>query len=456
MMLNKPPFSALPKAGPGLAGLARRDAYLPWVSTGDDCCHPPKASHPDGAPGRTQRSRLKDLASSMYCSVIGTCLGVGELRPLVARFQEVAAAGLSELDIHHGAVELAVQAGDGAKALNKALDQRHALAIQRFAQLETLPALEQAWREAVQRGDIAGPYWALLTHPAVTEALRKQAFGEVHMLSHLQGVSSRADLAHLQALAQENSKLREQRAQQQERQQVQQQTHQQTQLRLQEQIQALQLQALRPAVPASAELTLRAEVLAQQLDRMSHERDRNAQSIHTLQSQCQELQTDVQALRQQVHDEQRLNQALRAEAAALEAALASASQSAQGRPEPGLMAGAGQRVLYVGGRPSSNGAIRRLCDAAGVELLLHDGGLEDRKGLLPALVPGSDLVLLPVDCVDHDSMNQLKKLCARHGVPFQPLRTAGVASFLAALAAHSSDPTDTQAPRPRPICLRHG
>lgn len=456
MTLNKPHFSALPQAGPALAGLARRDAYLPWVHAGGDCCDAPKAFQPDGAPGRTQRSRLKDLGSAMYCSVIGTCLGVGDLRPLVARFQGVAAAGLSELDIHHGAVELAAQAGDGAKAINKALDQRHAPAIQRFAPLETAPALAQAWHEAVQQGDIAGPYWALLTHPAVTEALRKQAFGEVHMLSHLQGVSSRADLARLQALALDNSSLREQLAQQQERQQVQQQTHQQTLLRLQEQIQALQRQALRPAAPTSAELSLRVEALAQQLDRLSHERDRGTQAITGLQRQCQGLQTEVQALRQQVHDEQHLNQALRAEAAALEAALASASQRAHGQPDPELLEGAGQRVLYVGGRPSSNGAIRRLCDAAGIELLLHDGGLEDRKGLLPALVPGSDLVLLPVDCVDHDSMNRLKKLCARHGVPFQPLRTAGVASFLAALAARSPDRADTHAPRPRPICLRHG
>lgn len=456
MMLNKPHFSALPKAKPALASLARRDAYLPWVNAGDDGCKSPTAPPTDRASASTRRSRLKDLASTMYCSVIGTCLGVGELRPLVARFQAVAAAGLSELDIHHGAVELAVQAGDGAKALNKALDQRHALAIQRFAPLATAPALAQAWREAMQQGDIPGPYWALLTHPAVTEALRQQAFGEVHMLSHLQGVSSRADLARLQALTLENSSLREQLAQQQERQQVQQQTHQHTLLGLQEQLQALQLQALRPAVPANAELSLRVEALTQQLARLSHERDRSAQAMSSLQSQCQGLQTDVQALRQQVHDEQHLNQALRAEAAALEAALASASQRTHGQPDPGLLEGAGQRVLYVGGRPSSNGAIRRLCDAAGIELVLHDGGLEDRKGLLPALVPGSDLVLLPVDCVDHDSMNRLKKLCARHGVPFQPLRTAGVASFLAALAAHSPDRANTQAPRPRPICLRHG
>lgn len=456
MMLNKPLFSALTQAKPALAGLARRDAYLPWVSPGEEGGPSPTASQTDGAPVRTRRSRLKDLASTMYCSVIGTCLGVGELRPLVARFQNVAAAGLSELDIHHGAVELAAQAGEGAKAINKALDQRHALAIQRFAPLETAPALAQAWREAVQQGDIAGPYWALLTHPAVTEALRKQAFGEVHMLSHLQGVSSRADLARLQALTLENSSLREQLAQQQERQQVQQQAHQHTLLRLQEQLQALQRQALRPAVPASAELSLRTEALARQLARLSHERDRSAQATSSLQSQCQGLQTEVMALRQQVHDEQDLNQALRAEAAALEAALANASQQAHGQPDPGLLEGAGQRVLYVGGRPSSNGAIRRLCDAAGIELLLHDGGLEDRKGLLPALVPGSDLVLLPVDCVDHDSMNRLKKLCARHGVPFQPLRTAGVASFLAALAARSPNRAGTQAPRPRPICLRHG
>jgi hypothetical protein len=52
--------------------------------------------------------------------------------------------------------------------------------------------------------------------------------------------------------------------------------------------------------------------------------------------------------------------------------------------------------------------------------------MEDRKGLLASSLAGVDIAAFPVDCVDHDSMTNLKRLCARHDVPFVALRTASV------------------------------
>ena len=94
----------------------------------------------------------------------------------------------------------------------------------------------------------------------------------------------------------------------------------------------------------------------------------------------------------------------------------------------------GRKILYVGGRPSSTPAIRKLVVDSGGEFVHHDGGMEDRKGLAgsSALV-GAHVVVFPVDCVDHDSVNNLKRLCARHDVPFLPLRTASATCFASAL-----------------------
>ena len=64
------------------------------------------------------------------------------------------------------------------------------------------------WREAVQRGEIPGAYWATLTHPATTQALVRDAFGEVHMLSHLVGAANRADIRRLCRLEAENAEQR--------------------------------------------------------------------------------------------------------------------------------------------------------------------------------------------------------------------------------------------------------
>ncbi|HMO47043.1 MAG TPA: DUF2325 domain-containing protein [Rubrivivax sp.] len=112
----------------------------------------------------------------------------------------------------------------------------------------------------------------------------------------------------------------------------------------------------------------------------------------------------------------------------------------------------GRRVLYVGGRPSTGTAIRELVLRHGGQYQRHDGGLEDRKGLLAAALAWAELVVFPVDCVDHDSALALERSCLKQGTPFLALRSAGIASFAAAV---------TQAASPRGpscggTCLRHG
>lgn len=98
-------------------------------------------------------------------------------------------------------------------------------------------------------------------------------------------------------------------------------------------------------------------------------------------------------------------------------------------------------------------AIRKLVTDSGGEFIHHDGGMEDRKGLLASSLAGVDIAAFPVDCVDHDSMTNLKRLCARHDVPFVALRTASVTCFAATISAAVADAPDRPAFR---VCLRHG
>jgi hypothetical protein len=100
------------------------------------------------------------------------------------------------------------------------------------------------------------------------------------------------------------------------------------------------------------------------------------------------------------------------------------------------------KILYVGGRPSSTPAIRDVVERHGGEIRRHDGGLEDRKGLLAAGVAWAQVVMFPVDCIDHDSALNLKHLCTKLGVRFVPLRTASVASFVSALQSSTVDDDD--------------
>ena len=90
-------------------------------------------------------------------------------------------------------------------------------------------------------------------------------------------------------------------------------------------------------------------------------------------------------------------------------------------------------LLYVGGRPAQIGHLRALAERFGAVFLHHDGGVEERGGLLPGLVSRVDAVLFPVDCISHAAMSLVKRLCHQSGKPLVPLRSAGPAPFCAAL-----------------------
>jgi hypothetical protein len=193
--MHAPPFR--------LARTPGNESPLRAAASGD-CCGPSQA---ELARAR-QRTRLAELDAHLHCSIIGTCLSTHELRKLVPKYTALDAQRASDLDIHHAAVELAIEGGAGGKALQKALDARYAVAVRRFAAAREADAVFALWKEALANGDIPPAYWALMTHPATTMEVRQSAFGELHMLSHLVGAANRADLRRLVALEAENAELR--------------------------------------------------------------------------------------------------------------------------------------------------------------------------------------------------------------------------------------------------------
>ena len=119
----------------------------------------------------------------------------------------LASAECTDHDLHGSAVTLASRHDEASRQLHKALDRRHKLAINQFDKAATLDDLRALWRDAVRRGDIPGAYWATLTHPLADQTIIREAFGEVHMLSHLVGSANRADIRRLCQLEAANAEL---------------------------------------------------------------------------------------------------------------------------------------------------------------------------------------------------------------------------------------------------------
>lgn len=447
--MHAPPFRLARTAGlPSSGGASPADA-----GRIDACCAPSRAQHVE----LKRRTRLSELDSNLHCSIIGTCLTTHALRKLVPKFTDLDRQRATDLEIHHAAVELAIEGAAGGKALHKALDERYAGAIRAFDNAKDADALVALWRDALKSGDIPPAYWALMTHPRTTMSVRQAAFGDLHMLSHLVGAANRADIRRLVAFEEENAALHAKIERQQAR------LHEMSVERDAALRERDACRARERAQPMSAESVLRDEVRA--LREALAARDERL-ALHTSRREAAEQriaaeQASARAMRARLDDLMAMVKTLRAEASAIELAVQASNDDPAAPAAESLSILQRKRVVYVGGRPGSNRVIRRIVDTAGGELTLHDGGIEDRKGLLAAALPGANLVVFPVDCIDHDSVNLLKRMCERHQIAYYPLRTASVASFvelIGRLDAHAREvmPPDAQAGEASRFCLRHG
>jgi hypothetical protein len=392
----------------------------------------------------TGRLRLDELDGHLHCSVIGTCLGTAELRKLMARHIDV--QGLSELEVHHEAVRLSGGDRAVARALHKALDQRHDAALRRAGRAHGETELSSLWEDSLRLGDVPGAYWALLTHRDCSAGLRRRVFGDVHMLSHFVGAANRADIRRLVALENENADLRDRLERQQGRAQQLLEERDAATARLRE----VELSStVRPAIDEAAlQPVVNVQALTAALATQTERRERAGAAAAAARGELRRLQEELDLSKRHM-------QILVRELGAAEVQLREhdgAGGEARTALAPGLQ---GRRILYVGGRPSSLPAIRSLAQRLGAEFQRHDGGLEDRKGLLESALSWAQLVLFPVDCIDHDSAARLKRQCLKAGTPFVPLRTASVASFAAALTDIDSTVSPGAEARRPPLCPRH-
>lgn len=373
---------------------------------------------------RATRTRLAELAGTLHCSIIGTCLSTRELRQLLVRLG-LAFPDIDDHAAHKLGVTIAGRHDAAGKLLNKALDQRHRLAINRFAKAQAEEDVQALWHEALRSGDIPGAYWAVMTHPASTHALIGAAFGEVHMLSHLVGAANRADIRRLRTLEAEKAELEAKVA------------RQQVQLRdaivsrdaeigdLRDALAKRIVANVMPAIEDTDRTTVALVAdLERKLAREAARRQTLEQRLHTARAHWQQ----ERAMR--VAAEQR-EAALRDELVAVETMLPLATASAPSR-EPPLLGGT--TILYVGGRPQQIVGLRGLADRAGVSLLHHDGGVEDNISNLGGLVSRADVVVFPVDCVSHAAVTMVKQLCQQGGKGFVALRSASASAFLACVS----------------------
>jgi hypothetical protein len=389
----------------------------------------PQADVADFAGSR--RAKIWELSANLHCSIVGTCLMAGELRQFFVRLGDSDARDASDHALHGRGVRLASRREEGGKLLNKALDKRHEGAIRRFAKAEDPAQLRALWTQSLDQGEIAGPYWALLTHPAADAKLAQDVFGDVHMLSHQVGAAARLDIARLRRLDADVSERDDKIARQQARlaaaaaEKV---DLRETIEKLQAQLQA-QLAVLRAAPAARALPGADAFLLPTLRSELALERARTNSLFERLQA------SEASRIAGEEETRDAVDRATRAERerADLEAAIRPRAMSNDAQVFGEALRGA--KVLYVGGRPKLIDQLKTFVAERGGALIAHDGGVDDSLALLPGLVSQADAVYFPVDCISHSAAEKVKTVCRRLAKRWTPLRSASVASFLSEIAA---------------------
>ena len=154
-----------------------------------------------------RRTQIWDLHHSLHCSIIGTCLTTAELQAASGPAAGCRRRNGRRARAAHAGCPTCRPAQGGSNSFAESSRSAHQLAVNQFAKAKDAAAVSALWENALERGDIPGTYWALLTHPATTDRMVKDVFGKVHMLSHLVGAANRADIRRLRQLEEDNAAL---------------------------------------------------------------------------------------------------------------------------------------------------------------------------------------------------------------------------------------------------------
>ena len=376
----------------------------------DACSTAPAAS------AGSRRRRLWELPAACHCPVVGVCFSLPRLRQLVNKFLGGKAVA-DDYEIHVGAVAECGARNRLSQLLQKDLETRYSAQIASFRQAKDARAVAQLWGDAVRRGDVAGPFWAALTHPRCDDALQEVVLRDMHMLQHQAGAAVRLDIAQLQALSQENSTLARELGKAQER---------STRALAEKaaelaQVQSQLVQQRAMVISKDSHIAFLAQDLAELKASLPayEESQKLHKKLSMVQTHNQHLQALNTQLRQTLQDMQQRLQSLEGQVAA------ATTTSTAPTPCPLTVSACKSSALplqlqqkniaCVGGRQGSIANYRDIIEQAGGQFSHHDGGVQDKPCTLDAVLAAADLVICQTGCISHNAYWRVKDFCKRTG-----------------------------------------
>lgn len=369
------------------------------------------SQHPHPVEG-SRRRRLWDLSRDTHCPVVGVCIPLAILRRLINKAVG-AEAQADDYEIHVGAIAECAYRNRISDILQNELEHRYALKIKSFRSAKTPAALTQLWLDAIRQGDVAGAFWAGLTHPQCTPNLQEGMCRDMHMLQHQAGATVRTDLMRFNALVEENAVLGRELARVQER------SNRLMQEKVQEiaKLEKILLQLRAENIgKESVIFYLNSDIYTLKASVPDFEsRHRLQQKVNAMASRQTELENQLREFKQKLAAVQKSTVELDQKENAVELVPSKNDLVEPKKPRTITLHLEQRNVLCVGGRSGNVASYRDLIERVGGRFAHHDGGLEDKQNLLDHSLAAADLVICQTACISHNAYWRVKEFCKRTG-----------------------------------------
>lgn len=355
----------------------------------------------------SRRLALWEISGGMQCSIIGTCLCDEDVLAVLRKQKLRIARDAKHYDIHSYCVHEASRVSPVSRTLTKLLDRKYTGPLRMIGQAETEEDIRTAWERLRDTGQVAGGYWAVMSHAHVSQTLKSSIFGEVHMLSHLNGRNATLLTVRLAEAERRIGDL-EQRLRR---------TEQAKQDTIKERDAARSALAKGTALEGAARIAA-SPAHAEAAGAAARKLAKCTRALMTARARARQAEAALARLakppvlqRELVKD--------RAEAAA---------------GLPGAASAEGpRRILYLGGRTALVPHLRAVAQGRQTNFLHHDGGVEDSLHRIAEMIERCDAVVCPIDCVSHGACQMAKSLCQRLNKRFLPISTSSRSGFKRAL-----------------------
>jgi hypothetical protein len=374
----------------------------------------------------SRRRRLWELGHACHCPLVGVGFPLGVLRKLVDKVTSGKVVA-DDYEVHVGAVTECAHRNRLSEALQKELERRYAAVLLRFRGARTTEQVGELWRTAVANGDVAGAFWAGLTHPRCSSELEEQMCRDLHMVQHQAGACVRADIGKFNATLAENARLTHDLGKAQQR-----------------------------AAALLADKSADAERHATQLMQLRAQLVGKDSMIDSLRTELEQLKESIPGLETRAKLAERLAQmdererALRQQIAELKTeALRAVEPPAPIQEETRQVVEhvmkmplrlSDRAVLCVGGRSGNVATYRELIEQQGAQFAHHDGGLEDNANRLDASLAAADLVICQTGCISHSAYWRVKDYCKRTGTRCVFIDNPSISSLARGLEQAGAEP----------------